>query len=61
MTVTGLGCSFPLAGTRSKALGLETCVREQSYVLFLEMIRLMAAGCMLVSVLKVSPDCGRSW
>lgn len=48
-------------GTRSKALGLGTCVREQSYDLPLEMIHFPAAGYMVVSVVKVSPHCGRSW
>lgn len=60
MTGTGLGSSFLLAGTGSKASGLGTCVREQSHDLFLETIRFMAAGCMVVDVIKVSPDCGRS-
>lgn len=61
MTSAGLGHgSCPLAGTRSKASGLETCVREQGYALCLEMTCLSAAGCVVVNVIKVSPDWGRS-
>ena len=43
--------SSPLTGTSSEAAGLETCVREQSYILFLEVMHHAAAGLPLLLTL----------